>query len=287
MSSSLPPIGAHVSIAGGVCRAIERGVKAGYDAIQIFVKSPNRWQGPRLGPEEAERFRDLRRDSPLRAVIAHAAYLINLAARDRTVLRRSRKALEDELDRCDQLGLDGLVLHPGAHMGLGAERGVERVGESLRRVLEKRQPDSCPVLLEITAGQGTTLGHRLEQLAAMRQASGLAERIGLCLDTCHAFAAGYPIHRPRGVDELIEALASGPGLQALRALHLNDSRHPFDSRRDRHANLGEGEIGAAAFRRIVRDPALARVPMVLETPRGDGGEGHRRDFRRLRRWRRS
>ncbi len=276
-----PLLGAHVSTAGGLPLALERGVELGCDAIQIFVKPPSQWRLRPLARREAPRFRAARAASPIAAVLAHATYLINLAATDRDTLRRSRSTLGAELARCQTLAVPALVVHPGAHLGRGKRRGVEAVARSLDRVLDRRRGAATRLLLENTAGQGTTLGWRLEQLAEIRQRCRHRRRIGFCIDTCHAFAAGYRLDRPAGYERFVAELDACLGLDAVGCFHLNDSRHAAGSRRDRHANLGTGRIGRGAFRRLVRDRRLAGIPMVLETPRGDGGDGHRRDLELL------
>ncbi len=280
-----PPLGAHVSIAGGVERAIDRARELRCETAQIFVKNASQWVGKPLDESSVAAFRDAREGSPLVRIVAHASYLINLAARDRAILGKSRRALADELDRCERLGLDGLVVHPGAHMGVGEERGVARAAESLDRVLEGRDRAGVRILLENTAGQGTVLGHRLEQLAAMRAACSRPGRVGVCLDTCHAFAAGYEVHREEGYEELFGRFRELFADRDLGCLHLNDSQRGLGSRRDRHANLGRGEIGTGLFRRLVADPRLAGVPMILETPMGEESRGHRRDLKLLKTWR--
>jgi len=256
----------------------------GCETIQIFVKNNNQWNGKPLVDEEVEAFRNARQASPIGPVVAHASYLINLAALNPETLEKSRVSLTDELDRCDRLGLDGLVLHPGAHVGAGETAGIDLVARSLDAVLSKTR-GSTPVLLENTAGQGTVLGHDLAQLAEIIERCEHSSRLGVCLDTCHAFAAGYAVHEPDGYDSFWEEVEATVGLAAVRCLHLNDSLKPLASRRDRHANAGSGEMGEEVFRRLMNDPALARVPMILETPRGEDGEGHRRDLDLLRRLR--
>jgi len=288
MSTARPPstagplLGAHVSAAGGVDRAPERGEALGCRSVQIFVRNPNRWRSAELRAETVEAFRAARRETAVRSVVAHAGYLINLAAADRGVLARSRRALADELDRSRRLGLDALVVHPGAHLGAGEEQGIERAVRSLDAVLAARPADDPVLLLENTAGQGTLLGATIEQLAAILDRCRWRDRLGLCIDTCHAFAAGYAIHRPDGAEELWERIDRLAGLSRLRCLHLNDSRHGLGSHRDRHANLGKGRIGLDTFRRLSVDPRFAGLPLVLETPRGEDGGGHRRDLERLR-----
>jgi deoxyribonuclease-4 len=271
-----------VSVAGGLHRAFERAAELGCEAIQIFVKNANRWQQRPLRADEIDAFRQARAQSAVGPVLAHASYLINVASPDAALRRRSASALGDELDRCALLGVDGLVLHPGAHMGDGPERAIRRAGDTLARVLE-RHGDGVELLIENTAGQGTLLGASPDELEGLLAAVDGGERVGLCLDSCHAFAAGWPIHRQRGWRSLRRRLGSGPLRAALRALHLNDSKTPFDSRRDRHANIGQGEIGSRGFGRIVRDPCLADLPMVVETPIGEAMAGYRRDLKILRR----
>ncbi|HUF77656.1 MAG TPA: deoxyribonuclease IV [Thermoanaerobaculia bacterium] len=277
-----PQLGAHVSIAGGLPLAIGRGVDLGCQALQIFVKNASQWRGRALDDSEAAAFREAHGASPIGPLVAHSSYLINLAASDADILARSRAALADELDRCDRLGVEGLVVHPGAHLGAGEEAGVERVAASLDAVLEALPRVGARVLLENTAGQGTVLGHRNAQLAAIRRASRFPERLGFCLDTCHAFAAGYAVHEPAGLDEWLEEVGEVLGWERVGALHLNDSKQPFDSRRDRHENVGRGAIGQETFARLLHDPRTAGKPMIVETPIGDDGEGHRRDLELLR-----
>jgi deoxyribonuclease-4 len=275
-------LGAHVSVAGGLANAFPRGEELGCRAIQIFVKNANQWKAKPLAEAEVEQFRRARAASAIGPVVAHASYLINLASTDRTVAARSRAALIDELARCGRLGVDGLVLHPGAHLGRGEERGVERAAARLDRVLAAVPDGPTRVLLENTAGQGTVLGHRLEHLAAIRSHLAAPHRVAVCLDTCHAFAAGYPLHEKAGYEAFLAEFDAVLGLDLLACVHLNDSARPFASRRDRHAHLGEGAIGTALFARLLHDRRLAGVPMVLETEPGADRAGHRRDLELLR-----
>ena len=280
----MPRLGAHVSVAGGLERAFPRAEELGCRSAQIFVKSPNRWQGRSLEEDEVARFSAARSLWGPGPVIAHAAYLINLAAGNPEVLERSRAALRDEIDRSRRLGLDALVVHPGAHVGTGEEAGLDTIVESLDRVLDAVDTGGCRLLLESTAGQGTVLGHRLEQLEEILERCRTNEALGVCLDTCHLFAAGYPVHEAEGVRELLHEVLARFGPGRLRCIHVNDSRHGLGSRKDRHANLGEGEIDEEGFRALLRDPRIQSVPLVLETPLGEDREGHRRDLRRLRAW---
>lgn len=283
--ASGPLLGAHVSAAGGVDLAVPRARALGCRSLQLFVRNPNQWRSPRLAPETVEAFHEARREGgrPL-AAVAHAGYLINLAATDRGVLARSRRALVDELERARRLGLDAVVVHPGAHLGAGPEKGMARAARSLDAVLAERPADDPVLLLENTAGQGTLLGAGLEELAGILDRCAARDRLGLCVDSCHAFAAGHALHDGAGYEAFWERLDRLLGRERLRCVHVNDSREPFGSRRDRHANLGRGRMGLEVFRRLTLDPRLDGLPLVLETPRGEDGAGHRRDLELLRRY---
>jgi deoxyribonuclease-4 len=277
-----PLLGAHLSVAGGLAKAFAHGEALCCDAAQIFVKNPNQWRGRPLADAEATAFRAAHAASRVGPVVAHASYLINLAASDPLVRERSRAALGDELARCARLGLDGLVVHPGAHVGGGTEAGVALVAASLDAVLGAMPRTRARVLLENTAGQGSCLGCRLDELAAIRRRTRHRRRVAFCLDTCHAFAAGYAVHEARGYRAFMREVEEVLGLAHVACFHLNDSARPFGSRRDRHAHIGEGAIGLAPFARFLRDPRLAGMPMVLETEPGLGLAGHRRDLEKLR-----
>ncbi len=275
-------LGAHVSIAGGTPLAIGRATELAVTACQIFVKNASQWRSKPLSKPEAAEFIDRRQASAIRYVVAHSTYLVNLASTDPANRERSIATLADELQRARALDLDGVVVHPGAHLGAGEAQGLARIARSLERVLDRVPPECPPVLLENTAGQGTVLGYRIEQLAEIRDLCRAGDRLGACIDTCHAFAAGYDLAAPAGVEELLDRFETLFGLEGLRCMHLNDSRHPLGSRKDRHANLGAGEIGSGAFERIMTSTRLQRVPLILETPIGDDGLGHARDLELLR-----
>jgi deoxyribonuclease-4 len=277
-----PLLGAHVSVAGGLALAFERGREIGCDALQIFVKNASQWRARPLAAHEIAAFRDAHDGAGRPPLVAHAAYLINLAARDPVVLERSREALADEARRCAALGVPALVVHPGAHLGAGEAAGLAAVTTSLDAV--DAELDDCPtrILLELTAGQGSVLGSRLEQLAEIIAGAHAAPRLEVCLDTCHAFAAGYEVGTAAGVEDFLAAVAATVGWERVTCVHLNDSVGERGSRRDRHANVGKGRIGLAGFRRLLGEPRLARVPMILETPIGEDGLGHARDLARLR-----
>jgi deoxyribonuclease-4 len=277
---ALPPLGAHISVAGGLSTAFGRAADLGCDAMQIFVKNASQWRGREMLDGEIAAFREAHAGSAVGPLVAHGSYLINLAATDPAILEKSLDALADELVRCSRLGVAGLVLHPGAHLGAGEEAGIEKVAASLDAVLGDLPDVSTRVLLENTAGQGSCLGWRLEQLAAIRAKVAEPHRVGFCLDTCHAFAAGYAIHEDFSgfLSEVEERL----GISAVGCFHLNDSVRPFGSRRDRHAHIGEGEIGLAMFERMLTEPRIHAIPMVVETDPEDEMEGHRRDLNVLR-----
>ena len=284
----MPRLGAHVSTAGGVSRAFERGAAIGCDALQVFVKNANAWAAKPLPEAEVQAFREARAatpgpgaPSPL-PVVAHASYLINLCSPKPDVHAKSRTALLDELRRCSALGIPGLVLHPGAHLGEGEEVGLDGIARSLDAVHQEGADLSARVLLENTAGQGTVLGSKLAQLARIVALVDAPERVGVCLDTCHAFAAGYDLRTDEGYAGFVDEVEATIGLARVAALHLNDSVFDLGSAKDRHATIGEGMLGAAAFARLIQDPRWGDVPMVLETPLGDDELGHQRDLVTLR-----
>ena len=279
---TVPPLGAHISVAGGLSTAFGRAADLGCDAMQIFVKNASQWRGKEMLDEEVSGFREAHAGSIVGPLVAHGSYLINLCATDPAILEKSLDALTDELIRCSRLGVSGLVLHPGAHLGAGEEAGIEKVAASLDAVLGDLPDVSTRVLLENTAGQGSCLGWRLEQLRDMRARVAEPHRVGFCLDTCHAFAAGYAIHEETGFAEFLAEVEEHLGLAAVGCFHLNDSVKPFGSRRDRHAHIGEGEIGLGMFERMLTEPRLQAIPMVVETEPGDDMEGHRRDLNTLR-----
>ena len=274
-------IGAHVSTAGGLYNAFERGSQIDCLSLQIFVKSPNQWRGKALSEDDVEKFKQGRAENS-EPVVAHAAYLINLASSKEDILAKSLAGLTDELSRVYRLGVDGLVLHPGGHLGAGVEAGLDTVARSLDAVLALPETGDGRVLLENTAGQGTALGSRFEELAKIIELTDAKDRLGVCLDSCHAYSAGYDVATEDGYEAFLDAAESTFGLAKVEAFHLNDSKHPLGSHKDRHENIGEGEIGEWFFARVINDERLAKLPMVLETPMGDDDQGHARDMERLR-----
>lgn len=270
----MPLFGAHLSIAGGYHKAIDAAVALGMETVQLFTSSPSQWSRKPITAAEIADFQKALKTSKLKFPTAHDSYLINLAAPDEALYRRSIASFADELDRAAALGLTYLVTHPGSHVGSGEEAGLEKVAAALDEVLASR-PD-CPVtiLLETTAGQGSSLGAKFEHLAYLLETVKEPKRLGVCLDTCHVFAAGYALGTNAEYDATFQEFDRVVGLKWLKLFHVNDSVKPLGSRVDRHAGLGLGKIGLGAFRRLVADPRFAKKPMILETPKeaDDGTE---------------
>lgn len=263
----MPRLGAHLSIAGGLPRAVDRAEASGCLALQIFTKSAGQWRARELPPDEIALFKRRVRQTNLRSVVAHNSYLINVAAADRALRKRSIAALRDELDRAESLALDGLVMHPGSYTS-GTERGgLKLIADALASILESRPDGKTRILLEHTAGQGTNLGHRFEHLAKIIDLLGGSPRVGVCLDTCHLLTAGYDLCSPDGYDSTFRQFGRIVGFSRLKAFHLNDSKKPCGSRVDRHEHIGKGCLGLEPFRRLVNDPRFAKLPMLLETPK--------------------
>lgn len=274
-------LGAHVSAAGGVSKAVDRAADLGCESYQVFVKSPNQWRAKALDQSDVDAFKAGRAAAPM-PVVAHAAYLINLASPKEDVVEKSKAGLLDELLRCTAYGLDGLVLHPGAHLGDGLDAGIERIARALDEVFADGQSVTTKLLLENTAGQGSTIGAEFEELARIIALLDEPDRVGVCFDSCHAYAAGYDVSTDDGYASTFEKFGEALGHECLCCVHLNDSKFPLGSRKDRHESVGDGLIGVGFFERIVNDASLENVPLVLETPLGDDGEGHRKDLTKLR-----
>jgi deoxyribonuclease-4 len=261
-------LGAHMSIGGGVHMAIERGCSIKCTAIQMFVKNNMQWFARPLAPHEIRAFLDHAQRGELLSIFAHANYLINLAATNPQFLENSIRALSEELTRADQLELPFLVMHPGAHLGAGEEAGLKKIVDSIDNVFRKIPKVKTKIALETTAGQGSCLGHRFEQLAYIIENVREPERLCVCLDTAHVFAAGYDIGSESGVKKTFREFDRVVGFDRLAAIHLNDSKTERGSRVDRHEHIGKGRIGLDAFRFIMRDRRLRKIPKVLETPKG-------------------
>ena len=266
-------LGAHMSTSGGLWQALDRGARDGCNAIQIFTRNNNRWKAKPLDDDEIDRFSTRCRETGIEPVLAHGSYLINLATPDADLMKRSIGAFGEELERCARLGIPALVAHPGAHMGSGEGVGCGRVASALDAILESGAGAGVRVLLETTAGQGTSVGHRFEHLRDIIGAMRHGARVGICVDTCHVFAAGYDIRTRRGYDAVMEECGEVLGLDSIGAFHLNDSLKDIGCRVDRHQHIGRGFIGLEPFRGLMNDPRFDGVPMILETPKGmDGAE---------------
>jgi deoxyribonuclease IV len=259
-------LGAHVPITGGVFNAPGHGRAIGAEAIQIFTRNQMQWACRPIREEEAAAFREALAGSGVRRVLTHGSYLMNLASPNPEFLEKSRACLVTEMERCHQLGVPYVVLHPGAHMGLGEEEGLSAIARSLDHVLERTEGLEVMPLLEVTAGQGSTLGYRFEHLAAIFDRVREPDRVGVCLDTCHLYAAGYDLASAEGHENTLRAFTKIVGLGKLKAVHLNDSKRELGSRVDRHARAGEGHLGLEAFARIVNDRRFRGLPLVVETP---------------------
>lgn len=262
-------LGAHESIAGGLPRAFDRAQSAGCESLQIFVKSNRSWAVSPLAEEEVARFRARAAETGIQPVVGHASYLLNLGTLDEALWTRSRDTLLVELERCEALGLPFLVLHPGSHVGAGEEVGLARVARALGELHAAAPGLQCRVLLETTAGQGSNLGYTFEQLAWLIEHTPGGERLGVCFDTCHVFAAGYELRTPEGYAATLETFDRVIGVDRLQAIHLNDCRGDLGSRLDRHEHIGKGCIGLQGFRRLLNDRRLVGLPGLLETPKGD------------------
>lgn len=265
----MPRLGAHLSIGGGLPRAVDRAEASGCQALQIFTKSAGQWRARNLPRDEIALFRRRLRQTKIRPVVAHTSYLINLATADSALRQKSIESLTEEIDRADALGLDGLVMHPGSFTSGTEEGGLKLIADGLATVLAAHPGVKTRILLEHTAGQGTSLGHRFEHLAEIIDLLDGSPRVGVCLDTCHLLAAGYDICSPEGYAETFKQFGRVVGFSRLKAFHLNDSKKPRASRVDRHEHIGQGCIGLAPFQRLLLDPRFAKLPMLLETPKED------------------
>lgn len=266
----MPLFGAHMSVAGGLPRAVERAVVHRCDALQIFAKNASQWRGRVLPAEEITEFRSRVKAAGLTVVVSHASYLINLATSNAGLLQQSLEAMGDEIDRAESLGLTGVVLHPGCYTSGSAEQGLRLIADALLQLLRSRRRGRTLVLLEHTAGQGTSLGASFEQLASIIEHMKGHRRVGVCLDTCHLLASGYDLVSAEGYARTFTDFGRIVGFDRLKAFHMNDSKKPLGSRVDRHEHIGEGCLGIEPFRRLVNDPRFSALPMLLETPKAEG-----------------
>lgn len=268
-------IGTHMSIAGGIAQTAENVVKMEANTMQIFSRNP-RGSGYRVyGEEEIERFQQIRRENKFGPLLAHAPYTLNLASGTEKTYEFACMVIQEDIRRMDQLGIENLVFHPGSHTGIGKETGIQNIVKGLNMALTGQE--NITVLLETMSGKGTEIGDRFEELKAIRDGVNYPERIGICLDTCHVFAAGYDIIND--LDSVLEEFDRILGLPLLRAIHLNDSMMPYNSHKDRHAVIGEGQIGMEALLRVMEHPLLSDIPFYLETPLDD--QGHKEEIRKI------
>lgn len=257
-------IGAHVSIAGGLAKAVERGAETESEAIQIFHQSSRQWRPNVYSDQDVADFKAAMAEAGIGEVVIHAVYLINAASLEKAIQSKSLTALVNALTLGDRIGAAGVILHPGSTKGLDYERCMKAVGKTLKEALKRT--DACPILLENTAGATGTLGLHFEEIARLSEVAGGGERVGVCLDSCHLFAAGYPIADPDGLTQVLDEFEAAVGLEKLRCLHVNDSKMPFGSNRDRHENLGKGEIGRKGIATFLSEPRFESLPVLIETP---------------------
>jgi len=263
-----PLLGAHMSIVGSVGNALLAGKKVDCDAIQIFTKSSRQWASKPYSQEEIVQFHANRKETGIATVIAHDSYLLNLGSPDAALRKRSIGAFVDEMERCEVLGVTNLIAHPGAHVGAGELAGIKTIAKSLDEVHKACPKFEVKITLEITAGQGSNLGYRFEQIGAIIDATKESDRLRVCFDTEHAFAAGYDIRTKEGYERTFAEFDDAVGIDLLAAFHLNDSKKEFHSRVDRHEHIGKGFIGIEAFRLLMNDKRFWGLPMCLETPKG-------------------
>jgi deoxyribonuclease-4 len=276
-------LGAHFSISGGLHESLIEANKYGCNALQIFTKNSRTWKERSVFQEDTDIFKITREKMGIKAVVSHTSYLINLAAPDSENRLLSCNALEKELERSSALEIPFVVLHPGSHLGDGEKKGIARISESIIEIFEKRPDIKTRLLLETTAGQGTSLGHTFEQLSEMIDKINIADKTGVCLDTSHVFAAGYDIRDKVSYKKTMEEFDRTIGLGNLFVIHLNDSKKSLGSNVDRHEHIGKGEIGADAFKFIINDSRLEGIPKIIETPKTEGGKDWDRiNLRKLR-----
>ncbi len=265
--------GAHLSIAGGLRRAAAEALRCGFDTVQVFVKNQRQWRAAPLDPRDVAQWRALCDTPGFGPPVAHASYLINLASPQRRLAERSRVALAEELRRCDTLGIPYLVVHPGSATDGDSAGGLARVARALNRILAERRDGPAIPVLETTAGSGHTLGRTFAELAEIIHQLHDPSRAGVCVDTCHIFAAGYDLRRPEQYDRVVTEIEQTVGVERVCCWHLNDSVGSRGSHRDRHAHIGHGRLGLRGFRHLLADDRFRGVPMILETPKGTDERG--------------
>lgn len=277
----MPLLGAHMSISGGYYKAVAAAAELGMDCVQLFTKNNNQWNAKPITPSEIEDFRSTLKQTGLQAPVAHDSYLINLASPKPELWQKSVDAFKHELERAEALGLMGVVMHPGAYVDSTPEEGLARIVAALDEIHAATAGLKTLTLLETTAGQGSTLGAQFAELGWIIQHAKHPERLGVCVDTCHIFAAGYPLIEQADYESTFTQFDTLIGIERIKAFHLNDSLKPLASRVDRHAHIGEGFLGLEPFRHVLNDPRFKTIPMYLETPKGEA-DGEQLDARNLR-----
>ena len=265
-------IGAHMSIAGGIFNAPERGVKVGCGVVQIFTQNSNQWRGKPVTDSDVALFKEKWCASGMNEIVSHDIYLITLAAPPGEIRDKSLAAFQEEMERCSRLGIEKIIMHPGAHLGEGEEVAIGRIIDAFDLLFEKVADYTGKVLLETTAGQGSNVGYIFEHLNRIIKGSAFSDRFAVCYDTCHTYAAGYDITTEKGYQAVFAEFNRIIGLERLQAFHMNDSKKGLNSRVDRHEHIGKGAMGLDGFRLLVNDPRFAKIPKVLETPKGDDDE---------------
>jgi len=263
-------LGAHTSIEGGVSKSVDLASSLKFNTMQIFTKNNNRWFTNPLSENELSNYKDKLSKTKINPVVAHDCYLINLCAPDNEILRKSREAFTDELIRCEQLGIPFLNFHPGSHLGKGEDEGIKLIAESINICHKNTKDYKVKSMLEATAGQGTSIGHRFEHLRKIIDLVDEKERMCVCIDTAHIFAAGYDIRTPEAYNNTMNEFNEIIGLNLLKCIHINDSKKDLGTRVDRHEHIGKGFIGKEGFRNIMNDKRLLGVPKILETPKTKG-----------------
>ena len=274
-------LGAHMSIAGGYYKSVNIAEAAGCDCVQLFTKSNKQWRAKPMTDKDVDLFQSALKTHKIKHCLSHASYLINLASPKEEGLTKSRDALVIELERADMLGIPYVVFHPGSFLKSDEAAGLKAIIESLDEVHQRTEELDAILLLENVAGQGTNLGWKFEQLQTMIEGVKAPNRVGVCIDTCHAFAAGYAMGSRGEYEATIEEMESTFGIDKIKAFHLNDSKKPFGSRRDRHEHIGQGEMGLEPFRNLLNDARFQGLPMYLETPKGENEDGEDFDVMNL------
>lgn len=278
----MPLLGAHISIAGGISKAPLRGAELGCDAIQLFVKNNLQWTGPAFSESEIAKFKTNLQQTHIKIAFAHACYLINIATPDEMIYKKSCNCLLQEYICCEMLGLKYIIVHPGSHHGAGEKFGLRRVAQALNWIFAHRLPKNVKILLESTSGQGDNIGYCFSHLREILNSINYPIGVGICLDTCHLFSAGYDLRTAAKYEQTLTDFDNTVGLKHLYVIHLNDSKYPLGSRRDRHEHIGNGKLGIEPFRYLLNDSKLQHLPMIIETPKEQGNKMDLRNLNLLR-----